>query len=184
MKPIPDKSSRFTARRRNPANRDPKPIKKDDREIKNMKHSVLLTSMADGPGWWRRQIDTALPVTGKRIAFRSDQLIDTDVRNPRTQGLGSMHDIVMNPKTGKIAYLVIARAGIFGFDTKYVPIPWDDFKATRSVNLLVLDATSARMDAAPEVSDDQFPPIGHFDQESQKMDAYWKTHLASGKSGG
>ena len=90
----------------------------------------------------------------------------------------------MNPKTDKIAYLVIARDGIFGFDTKYVPIPWAAFRATRNVSLLVLDATSARMDVAREVSDDQFPPIGHFDQESQKMDAYWKTHLASGKSGG
>jgi len=111
-------------------------------------------------------------------------LIDTDVGDPRNQVPGGVHDIVMNPKTDKIAYLVIARHGIFGFDTKYVPIPRGAFRATRTMNLLVLDATSARMDAAPDVSDDQFAPTGHFDQESQKMDAYWTTRLARGKSGG
>ena len=52
------------------------------------------------------------------------------------------------------------------------------------MNLLVLDTTSATMDAAPEVSDDQLAPNGHFDHESQNVVAYWKTHLLSGKSGG
>jgi hypothetical protein len=45
------------------------------------------------------------------------------------------------------------------------------------------------MDGAPEVNDHQFSVTGHFDQESQKVDAYWKTNLATGnaaagKSGG
>jgi len=90
----------------------------------------------------------------------------------------------MDPKTGKIAYLIVARGGVFGFDRKYVPIPWDDFKMTQNASLLVLDATRGAMDGAPEVIDDQFTTTGHFDQESQKVDAYWKTHLAPLKSGG
>jgi sporulation protein YlmC with PRC-barrel domain len=141
-------------------------------------------SMADGPDWQRRQIAAAVPVTDKTIAFRSDQLLDTDVRNPQDQGLGSVHDLVMDPKTGKIAYLIVARGGVFGFDRKYVPIPWDDFKMTRNASLLVLDATKATMDGAPEITDDQFTTAGHFDQESQKVGAYWKTHLVNLKSGG
>jgi hypothetical protein len=90
----------------------------------------------------------------------------------------------MDPKTGKIAYLIVARGGIFGFDRKYVPIPWNDFKITQNANMLVLDASKASMDAAPEVSDDQFIAAGHFDRESQKVDAYWKTHIETRKSGG
>ena len=141
-------------------------------------------SMADGPDWQRQQVAAAVPVTDKTMAFRSDQLLDTDVRNPQDQGLGSVHDLVMDPKTGKIAYLIVARGGVFGFDRKYVPIPWDDFKMTQNASLLVLGATKEAMDGAPEVTDDQFTTTGHFDQESQKVDAYWKTHLANLKSGG
>jgi sporulation protein YlmC with PRC-barrel domain len=136
-------------------------------------------SMADGPGWQQRQIAAAVPVTGQTTAFRSDQLLDTDVRSPKNEALGSVHDLVMDPKTGKIAYLIIARGGIFGFDREYVPIPWGDFKATPSVSLLVLDTNKAAMEAAPQVTDDQFTAPGKFDQEGQKVDAYWKTHLSS-----
>ena len=146
-------------------------------------HSKGMT-MADGPDWQRQQVAAAIPVTDNTMAFRSDQLLDTDVRSPQDQGLGSVHDLVTDPKTGKIAYLIVARGGVFGFDREYVPIPWDDFKMTRNASLLVLDATKGAMDGAPEVADDQFTTTGHFDQESQKVDAYWKTHLVNLKSGG
>ena len=138
---------------------------------------------ADEPGWEQEQIKSALPVTGQKVAFRSDQLIDTDVRNATNEGLGSVHDLVMDPKTGKIAYLIVGRGGVFGFDEKFVPVPWDDFKTTQNVGLLVLDTTKSAMDAAPTVTRDKFSTPGQFDQESQKVDAYWKTTLTN-KAGG
>ena len=138
---------------------------------------------ADGPGWEQQQIKSALPVADQKTAFRSDQLIDTDVSNAKNENLGSVHDLVMDPKTGKIAYLVIGRGGVFGFDETFVPVPWDDFKTTPNVGLLVLDTTKSAMDAAPTVTREKFSEPGQFDQESQKVDAYWKTALTN-KAGG
>ena len=68
---------------------------------------------ADMPGWRQRQIAAAAPVVGADASFRSDQLLDTDVVSPGNETLGSVHDLVLNPHTGKIAYLIISRGGLF-----------------------------------------------------------------------
>jgi sporulation protein YlmC with PRC-barrel domain len=135
-------------------------------------------SAGDGNSWQQQQIAAALPVINEKAGFRSDQLLEADVRNPGNDALGSVHDLIMDPQTGKIAYLVIARGGIFGFEAKYVPVPWADFKITGNMSLLVLDTSKAAMDAAPEVTDDQFTAPSHFENESQKIDAYWKAHIS------
>ena len=147
-------------------------------------YKIYLASMQSGgvqtmASREQQQIAAAQPVTVNAAAFRSAELIGTDVRNVKNEALGSVHDLLFSPKSGTIAYLVIGRGGFFGIDEKYVPVPWEDFKVTPNMSLLVLDIGKNVMDDAPQVKDDQLATSGQFDQESQKVDAYWKAHLGN-----
>ncbi len=140
-------------------------------------------SFTDQPDWRQREIAAAQPVTGKDASFRYDQLLDADVVNPGDEALGSVQDLVTDPQTGKIAYVVLSRGGLFGIDASYTPVPWSDFKSASNGSLLVLDTTKAVVAAAPQGRGDQFTKAGQFDAESQKVQAYWTAHvkLASDK---
>ena len=147
-------------------------------------YKIYLASMQSGgvqtmASREQQQIAAAQPVTANAAAFRSDQLIGAGVRNMKNETLGSVHDLLFSPKSGTIAYVVIGRGGFFGIDEKYVPVPWEDFKVTPNMSLLVLDIGKNVMDDAPQVKEDQLATSGQFDQESQKVDAYWKAHLGN-----
>jgi sporulation protein YlmC with PRC-barrel domain len=140
-------------------------------------------TFADRPDRQQRQITAAQSVVGQDSAFRYDRLIEADVVSPKDEALGSVQDLVTNPQTGKIAYVVISSGGLFGIDASHTPVPWNAFKASSNGSLLVLDTTKAVLAAAPQGRGDQFTKAGQFDAESQKVEAYWAAHvkLASGK---
>ena len=144
------------------------------RYLSEIKHEG--SPAVDMPGWRQQQIAAAVPVMGSNVAFRSDELIGVEVRSPADAALGSVDDLVLSPDTGKIAYLVIARGGIFGFDQAHVPVPWNDFKATPNASLLVLDTTKTALDAVPKVEKNAFVVSGEVGSESQKVDAHWKAN--------
>ena len=139
----------------------------------------ISVPIVDVPYWQQRQIAAAQPVTGQNKSFRSDELLGTEVRNPKGEALGSIEDLLMSPQTGKIAYLVIGRGGVFGIGEKYVPVPWDSFKATPNVDLLVLDASEQAMNEAPQVAEGRAMRTTGFGQKSQKIDDYWKIHTSN-----
>jgi sporulation protein YlmC with PRC-barrel domain len=135
--------------------------------------------MTDVTGWRQQEIAAARPVTDADAQFRSDELIDTEVRDPQGKTLGSVADLVLAPVTGKLSYLVLSRGGLFGIDEKYIPIPWTDFKITPTGIMLVLNTSEDVLDKAPWGHKDQFTTPTSFDLQGKNVDSYWSTHLSS-----
>jgi sporulation protein YlmC with PRC-barrel domain len=132
---------------------------------------------SDKTGWQNHLLGAAEPVSASTAPFRSDQLIGTDVVTPHNESLGTVDDIVVSPRSGKVTYLVISHGGLLGIDKQYVPVPWEDFKVTPGATLMVLDSNRNILDASPQVKEDQFSANGDFAGESRKIDDYWRLHL-------
>lgn len=131
---------------------------------------------ADVPAWRNQLSAAAVPVSPSTTAINFEDLIGVDVVNSHNVGLGSVEDLLLNRKTGQIAYLVIGRGGVFGIDEKYVPVPWTDFKLAAGRVLLVLDTTQAQLESAPAIAERMFDSNVNFGPDMSKVDAYWKAH--------
>ena len=103
----------------------------------------------------------------------------TDVRNAKDRYLGSAEDVIVDPHTGKAAYLVVSRGGFLGIGEENVPVPWDQLKATPGLNTLVLDVNAQTLDKAPKVNRDMMRTADAFDQWSNKVDQYWQQKAKS-----
>ena len=141
----------------------------------------LAKAGVNGPGvtnWRRQQIAHAVPVTQMQENFRLQDITGTDVRNDKDNLLGSVNDVVLDPHSGKIAYVIVNYGGgIFGIGSSNTAVPWQDFAATPGLNTLVLNTTEQVLKDAPQVNPNQFangPTGGKIDQ---RLDAYWSKHL-------
>ena len=48
----------------------------------------------------------------------------TPVLNANGESLGSIYDVMLEKRTGRIAYAVLTFGGFLGVGKKYVPLPW------------------------------------------------------------
>jgi len=62
------------------------------------------------------------------MACRASKLIGMNVTNPAGEKLGSINDLVVDPKTGTIRYAALARGGFLGIGQKLVAVPWEAFE--------------------------------------------------------
>lgn len=129
--------------------------------------------VANALGFHRQEVALAQPVAARATAYRSDDLLGSEVRSADNVALGSVDDIVMGPESGRIAYLIVGRGGVFGIGERHVAVPWEQFKVTPNLNILVLATSKDAMDKAPRIIEGRFVKAEPFAQQTAKADAYW-----------
>ena len=83
-------------------------------------------------------MDQAVDETHELISSR--KVDGTSVYNANGDSLGSIHDIMIDKRTGQVAYAVMSFGGFLGIGEKFHPLPWnvltyDEGKGGYSVNL-------------------------------------------------
>lgn len=107
---------------------------------------------------------------------KSSDLIGKTIRNPQNQDLDRMHDLVIDPDTGRVLY------GVIKYEGKLIAIPWTALTLSADNSKFVLNATPESLRAAKQFSNDNWPNLvdaswmndsyRHFGQP-----IYWETRI-------
>lgn len=125
--------------------------------------------------WRQEQLVAAVPVAElEHATFRVEHIVGTDLRNPRDEHLGSIEDVVFDPRTNAISHAIVAHGGFLGIGAETVAVPFGLLQVTPGMNTFVLDVPQAVLENAPEVDADAFGTRARYDEYRQMVDQYWQ----------
>ncbi|POZ60376.1 photosystem reaction center subunit H [Chromobacterium alticapitis] len=78
-------------------------------------------------------------------------LIGSDVYNQRNVFLGDIKEIMLNVKTGCIAYVQLSIRGLLDLDGKRVAVPWSAFMFDAANNRLVVSMDRLHLWQVPDI---------------------------------
>ena len=100
---------------------------------------------------------------------KASSMIGTDVINPKGDNLGDIKEVVIDPHSGKTAYVVVSFGGFLGMGEKLFAIPFSAFEYDVNKSKYVLDVSKERLTAAPGFDADHWPTMS---EEKWNRDVY------------
>lgn len=92
-------------------------------------------------------------------ANKASKIIGMEIKNLQNERVGKIKDLVVDTRSGRIAYAVInAGGGLFG-GGKLVAVPFESLTPQPGEDHFVMDATKDRLAAAPGFSEDNWPKL-------------------------
>lgn len=89
------------------------------------------------------------PVMFAHSPVKASTIIGTPVVNTKAESLGEIKEIVIDPKTGRVAYVVVAFGGFLTMGKKLFAIPFSAFDYNLTNNDYVLNVPKERLEKAP-----------------------------------
>ena len=90
---------------------------------------------------------------------RASKLIGMQVRNTKNENLGKISDLVLDPKSGKVAYAALSVGGVLGVGDKLVAVPFEAFTPNPGQDGLVLNIDKQRLQQAQGFSQNNWPDL-------------------------
>jgi hypothetical protein len=102
----------------------------------------------------------------------------TNVYNTQGDALGEVHDVMIDKRSGKIAYAVMSFGGFLGMGNQYHPLPWNTLKYDTRQGGYVVGMTKQQLEGAPSFAPTDSPAWGdrHYEQrihDYYKAAPYW-----------
>jgi sporulation protein YlmC with PRC-barrel domain len=89
------------------------------------------------------------------MLISADKVEGTNVMNPAGEKLGSIEDIMIDKRSGKVAYAVMSFGGFLGFGDRHHPLPWSMLKYDTNLNGYVVNLDKRILESAPAYGTDE-----------------------------
>ena len=97
----------------------------------------------------------------------------TSVYNMQAEKLGSIHDVMIDKKTGRIAYAIMSFGGFLGIGDRYHPLPWSALRYDPQLGGYSVNLDRNTLEGAPAYGNDE--AVAWEDQAwGQRVHDYYK----------
>ena len=91
------------------------------------------------------------------VLMGANTLIGDNVHNLQDEHLGDIKEIMLDMRTGKVAYAVLSFGGVFTLGEKLFAVPWGALKLDTVNKRFVLDVKKDRFENAPGFNSNKWP---------------------------
>lgn len=102
----------------------------------------------------------------------ADTLIGNDVCNPAYEPLGTVKEIMLDMRSGQVAYAVLSFGGFLGMGEKLFAVPWSALVLDTKNKRFVLDVDKDRLENAPGFDASDWPDMANDEWEKTVNDYY------------
>ena len=102
----------------------------------------------------------------------SNKVDGTDVYSRSGDHLGSVHDVMIDKRTGHVEYAIMSFGGFLGIGESYHPLPWSVLNYDTSMGGYVVDVDRDRLERAPRYTLSSQPDWSDRTYRS-RIDEYW-----------
>lgn len=105
---------------------------------------------------------------------RASKIIGTNVKNPNGDNLGDIKDLVLDPESGQVVYVVVSFGGVLGVGDKLFALPWKALHWTRDKEYYVLDVDKSTLTKAPGFDKKDWPDSSKWDQLREEVKEFYQ----------
>ena len=108
----------------------------------------------------------------------ADTLIGDSVVNAQEEDLGDIKEIMLDMRTGQVAYAVLSFGGFLGMGEKLFAVPWQALRLDTVNKRFVLDVDKQRLQNAPGFDPDRWPDMSDVTW-AEEVHTFYGTTLGS-----
>ena len=100
---------------------------------------------------------------------KASSIIGTSVVSRKGDSLGDIKEVVIDPRSGRVAYAVVSFGGFLSMGEKLFAIPFSALEYNVTKSDYVLDVSKEKLEAAPGFDKDHWPSMA---DEKWNRDVY------------